>query len=372
MAPTTTVFSPSFGNRPSYLVGREPVIDTFLEGLSQEPGSRERAIVLLGQRGSGKTVLLWELADRAVDLGFVVATPTVASEDMLERIVEKIQDNGERYIKPARASHLSGGSIDAFGFSAGLEFDRETQETKTFQYKLTKLARKLSSQGHGILILVDELQANSPEIRQLVTAYQELVGEQLNVAIVMAGLPGAVSATLNDHVLTFLNRARKITLGPLSVRDVDAFYSNAFRELDIEISPELRLQAAKASKGSPYLLQLVGYNVAVRNKRGQPVDKSVLEDAVRVSELDFENDVCRTTVHALSEKDTEFLVAMAHDDGASKMSDIAERMGVAPDYAQKYRRRLIDAGVIEPERRGHVTFAVPYLKEYLRREDDSL
>lgn len=372
MAPTTAVFSPSFGNRPSYLVGREPVIDTFLEGLAQEPGSRERAIVLLGQRGSGKTVLLWELADRASNLGFVVATPTVASEDMLERIVEKIQDDGERYIKPSRTSHLTGGSVGAFGFSAGLEFDRETQETKTFQYKLTKLARKLTAQGHGILILVDELQANSPEIRQLVTVYQELVGEQLNVAIVMAGLPGAVSATLNDHVLTFLNRARKIALGPLAVRDVDAFYGHAFDELGVRISPELQLAAAEASKGSPYLLQLIGYNVATRNRRGQPVDESALKDAVRVSELDFENDVCRTTVLALSEKDTEFLAAMACDDGASRMGDIAERMGVTPDYAQKYRRRLIDTGVIEPERRGHVAFAVPYLKDYLRREADSL
>ena len=42
-----------------------------------------------------------------------------------------------------------------------------------------------------------------PDIRRLVIAYQELVGEGLDVALVMAGLPGAVSATLNDHVLTF-------------------------------------------------------------------------------------------------------------------------------------------------------------------------
>ena len=89
---TETIFSPSFGNRPSYLVGRGSVISTFISGLEQEPGNRDRAMLMLGQRGSGKTVLLWELADRARKLGFVVATPTVASEDMLERIVEKIQE----------------------------------------------------------------------------------------------------------------------------------------------------------------------------------------------------------------------------------------------------------------------------------------
>lgn len=52
------IFSPSFGNRPSYLVGRETVISTFISGLEQEPGNRDRATLMLGQRGSGKTVLL--------------------------------------------------------------------------------------------------------------------------------------------------------------------------------------------------------------------------------------------------------------------------------------------------------------------------
>lgn len=57
---------------------------------------------------------------------------------------------------------------------------------------------------------------------------------------------------------------------------------------------------------------------------------------------------------------------MTDDEGdASRISDIAERMSVTPDYAQKYRRRLIDAGVIEVARRGYVKFAVPYMADYL-------
>ena len=159
---TEPIFSPSFGNRPSYLVGRETVISTFISGLEQEPGNRDRAMLMLGQRGSGKTVLLWELADRARKLGFVVATPTVASEDMLERIVEKIQEAGEPYVNKRCLPKFTGGSLSVFGFSAGLEFTRDVQETKSFQFKLTQLARKLTEQEHGILILIDELQANSP------------------------------------------------------------------------------------------------------------------------------------------------------------------------------------------------------------------
>ena len=366
---TETIFSPSFGNRPSYLVGRGQVISTFLSGLEQEPGNRDRAMLMLGQRGSGKTVLLWELADRARDLGFVVATPTVASEDMLERIVEKIQEAGEQYVSKRRLPKLAGGSLSAFGFSAGLEFTRDVQETKSFRFKLTQLTRALTEQGHGILILVDELQANSPEIRQLVTAYQELVGERLNVALVMAGLPGAVSATLNDRVLTFLNRARKVTLGPLALGDIDSYYQRAFDELGLNIPGDLRLSAARATEGSPYMMQLVGYNIANRCSVSSTATQDQVGGAIEASKLDFENDVCETTLAALSDQDIAFLAAMTEDEeGASRISDIAERMSVTPDYAQKYRRRLIDAGVIEVARRGYVKFAVPYMADYLHNQ----
>ncbi len=363
-----TIFSPSFGNRPSQLVGREELLDSLMEGLAQKPGSRERAVVILGQRGGGKTVLLWELADRASEAGYVVARPTVASEGMLPRIIEKIQDDGERYVKSENGkTRVSGGSVGAFGFSAGLQFSRDAQDSKTFHYKLSHLARTLTKQGRGILVLVDELQANSPDIRQLVTAYQEIVGEGLDIALVMAGLPGAVSATLNDKVLTFLNRARKVSLQALTTSEVDAYFSRAFNQLGLKVPADLRTRAAKATCGSPYLLQLVGHNMVLYASEDGSVDEDSLGSALASAQSDFENDVCHTTLAALSEKDIEFLRAMATDGEESGISDIAQRMNVTPDYAQKYRRRLIESGVIEAAGRGRVRFAVPYLAGYLQR-----
>lgn len=93
-----TMFAPSFDNRPAYLVGRDALVERLAEGLSAEPGSRDRAVVMLGQRGYGKTVLLWELADRAAAMGYVVAHPTIVSSGMLDRIVEKVQQDGRRHL----------------------------------------------------------------------------------------------------------------------------------------------------------------------------------------------------------------------------------------------------------------------------------
>ena len=357
-----TIFSPAFGNRPTYLVGRELVLDGLIAGLDSMPGSKERSTVLLGQRGSGKTVLLWELADRAAEMGYVVASPTIVSDGMLARVVEKVQDSGGRYVSDV--PRVAGGSIGAFGFEVGLEFSREVQETKSDQFKLTQLVRKLTEQGHGVLILVDELQANSQDVRELVTVYQELIGEGLNVALVMAGLPGAVSATLNDKVLTFLNRAKKVTLSALPTMDIEAFYANAFDELGVGASSAQVRRAAEAAQGSPYMMQLVGHGVVLRAAEDR-LDDDALEAAVASAEEEFETDVCETTLAALSEMDVRFLRAMAQDGADSSTTEIADRLGVTTDYGQKYRKRLIDAGVIEPCGWGRVRICVPLLKGYL-------
>lgn len=126
---------------------------------------------------------------------------------------------------------------------------------------------------------------------------------------------------------------------------------------------------ADCTQGSPYLLQLIGYNVEVRLPYGGAADDELLRRAVAASEEDYKNDVCGTTIASLSGQDVEFLVAMSEDEGSSRMRDIAERMDRAQDYAQKYRRRLIDAGVIEAVGHGYVAFAVPYLREYLRERE---
>jgi hypothetical protein len=66
--------------------------------------------------------------------------------------------------------------------------------------------------------------------------------------------------------------------------------------------------------------------------------------------------------------DKSFLLAMAKDDGPSKMADIQGRLGVDVNYASQYRLRLIAAELIETASRGYVDFALPYLREYLRDE----
>ena len=364
-----SVFYPAFGNRPDRIVGREQVINSILKGLQFAPGHRDRATLLLGQRGTGKTALLLEIADRASSAGFITAHVT-ASTNMLEEIIELVQVGGAPYVTEKK-SKIKGFSAGAMGFSVGLTFSDEVRDNYGFRVKLSLLCDKLAESGKGILILVDEVQSSSEAMRQLAITYQHLVGDGKNIAMCMAGLPSAISHVINDDVLTFLNRARKIRLEALPLGEVGAYFGSVFQKLGVSISASTLRLAAQATQGFPYLLQLVGYYLVELSDETRELTSEHVRVAEEYARQDFVETVILATLNPLSEQDIAFLEAMSSDkQGISSTGDIAERMSVSAGYVQQYRRRLLDAGVIASPKRGQLEFTVPYLGEYLRGEAD--
>jgi len=361
----TTFFLPAFGNRPAQLVDRELVINNFVHGLSQPVGHPDRAVLLIGQRGMGKTALLLEFADRAEQLAFVVPRVT-ATENILEDLLGAIQLKGSRFIhdKPK----VKGVSAGAFGFSVGLTFSEDVERNFSFVNKLTLLADELAKHGKGLVILVDEIQTHTSSLRILTTAFQHLVGENKNIVIVMAGLPHAISSTLSDEVLTFFNRAKKVYLGPLSLSAVSVFFTKVFTELGKKISRENLALIVEATRGYPYLLQLIGFYLLEYVGSAKSITREHIENAIASAKRDMVENIYDPVLKPLSQKDLQFLTAMVKDVGASRVTDIKTRMKTSNAVVQAYRKRLIDAGVIASERRGELAFTIPYIDEYLRGE----
>ena len=358
------LFHPTFGSRPEQIVGRNAEIDAFLAGLEQPIGSRDRCTLFLGQRGMGKTALLLELADRAAEAGFVVARVT-AYEGMAETIIEQIQLNGSKFVAQEKR-HLQGASAGALGFSFGLTFSEATQSQFGFRTKVSLLCDKLAERGKGVLILIDEAQT-SPAMREVATAYQELVGDGKNIAMGMAGLPYAVSSVLNDKVLTFLNRARKVNLGPIRTTAVRAYYAHAFATLGITCPESILDRAAAEAKGLPYLMQLIGYYLVQYSRDAGVIDEASFRQATKSSMSDLDENVFVPVMAPLSNNDRIFLEAMAECGEMATTAEIQQKLGDGGPAMQPYRKRLIDAGVIEAPRRGELVFAVPHLREYLLR-----
>lgn len=360
-----SLFQPTFGNRPEQYIGRDGIIEQFMDGLREPIGSRDRCTLFLGQRGMGKTALLLELSDRATKAGYVVARVT-AHEGMPKAIIEQFQLNGSEYFKDERRK-MTGMTAGALGFSFGLTFSETAERQYGFRSKMSLLCDRLAEKDKGALILIDEVRT-SAAMREVAAAYQELVGDHKNIAIAMAGLPHAVSSILNDSVLTFLNRATKVELGTISINTIKAYYERSFSTIGISVTDEILDRAATATHGFPYLMQLIGYYMIQYVEVGGSVTNAIMDKVEKAAMNDLEDNVFKPILAPLSNNDRIFLKALASCGGTATTSNLQAVLGEKGPAIQPYRRRLMEAGIIEAPRRGELVFAVPYLSEYLLKE----
>jgi len=179
-------------------------------------------------------------------------------------------------------------------------------------------------------------------------------------------LPHAISSILNDQVLTFLNRANKVELGIISEEAIKAYFDSAFSALGIGYTEKAIRSAAKKTKGMPYLMQLVGYYLVMYTKETKSIDEKVLKKAEDSALRDMESNVFKPIISPLSDNDRLFISKMAEIRDPVPVAKLQKALGDKGTSLQTYRKRLVEAGIIESPRRGELVFAVPYLSEYLR------
>jgi hypothetical protein len=81
-------YTPSFGVQPPVLVGRDRILDQFDRGLDEGIGALERSTLIVGPRGSGKSVALAALADVASARRWVIVRDA-ASPGIINRLVQE-------------------------------------------------------------------------------------------------------------------------------------------------------------------------------------------------------------------------------------------------------------------------------------------
>jgi hypothetical protein len=319
-------------------------------------------MVFTGARGVGKSVMLAELADIALAEGFICVRVT-SVDNLLEEVVDRILTSTQDIIeKPG--SRVTSLSLPFIG--GGIAFSPESQHEFGWSVKFEQLAKLIDEAGSGLFITLDEIHySNIEQLRKLFSSYQALVSQGVNVAIAVAGLPRAVSSILNDSVLTFLRRATQYLLADVLIRDVELALAQTVQDYERTISRESLHKAAKATYGYPFMIQLVGYHIWLQNEQRERITKADVESGIVAAKRRLGSTIHAVSLNDLSNVDRTFLAYMASGTTPAPISTLAERMGVSGSYANQYRRRLIEAGVIESAAYGQVDFAIPYLKEYL-------
>ena len=355
-------FTPVFGKVPAVLAGRTTVIDNLLGALESGGSSPDLCSIISGVRGSGKTTLLQYVKFRAEELGWIVASVT-AQSGMLEDILQRVRVASDHLV-----SQTSNKKLKSVNFMlVGVTWENKEEPSLNFRSQITNLLDELENTNTGILFMVDELDGNLDEMVKLATTFQHLIGEEKKVALFMAGLPYNISSLLNGKTTSFMRRAARFLLDNLKDYEVEEAFRLTIEQGGKEISEEALELAIQKIQGFPFMLQLVGYRSWVAAGLNKVIEIEHVEQGSRVANKELEERVFSATIGELTKGDREFLKAMNKDESVTTREQIAEKTGRSSSWVSKYKRRLLESGVIEETLLGDLQFALPDFAAFLTK-----
>lgn len=347
-------FVPGFGIAPHVLVGRELLLSNIETGLDAGPSDQRFTTLVTGVRGSGKTVALEAVQDAVEQRGWLVLQVDATTSGLPDRIIEAVRQAERRYqsatfIERRTGSRVSGINVAGFGIN-WTEVNESPLETSSTIAHLTALADKAREAGTSVLLTVDEIQgADRDELRRLAADIQHITSRrQLPLAFLAAGLPQINTTLLSDRKITFLQRCHKLELPPLSRSDALQGLNLTVRDAGGKIEPVALRFAAERVQGSPYRLQLLGYNAwAMSGAPSTPVNLVAVKEAARITDETVTENVSLPAWFDLDDRSQSFIEALVVcDAGRPVTSEIAARMRISTRQARRIARALELSGYI--------------------------
>ena len=353
------------------LAGRDDIFRDIADAWATGPTHPGYTALLIGRRGSGKTVALEALRTLASNRGWLSISVAAVTSGLLNRLAHRVTEHLNRH-----ARHLADDIVDdlaAAGMGLGSAYDPDADLSRRLANVLRALTAHLETDGAGVLVTVDELHAgNTEELRMLGVVMQEVtrVG-QLPMAFVGAGLPILEDTLLADASVTFLQRCARYEIGFLDPAATWVALSEPVRQHGGHMAAEAVEHAVAVSQGYPFMVQLVGFHAW--EAASDPASAVTLGDVVAGAET-ARRQVGQLVIapmwRDLPHGSRRFLAAMAQDDGPSQASDIAARLGVSSGYASVYGHRLMKAGMVAPAGHGRLDFAFSSARQWIRGLDE--
>ncbi|MCY3968062.1 MAG: ATP-binding protein [bacterium] len=351
-------FSPGFGQLPAMLVGRDDLLAELGTGLVTGPRDPRYTSLLLGVRGSGKTVLLTEIEDRAASDGWIVISVDAGTNSLLERIQDEIQSLPERYpdidlsrLTDSRTVEKTK-SID-IGVFKGEITEAESNlniSMMGLRRQLTYLAEQAQTHNTAVILTVDELHAvERNEGRRLSNDLQHITKrDELPLAFIGAGLSEMKYTIMQDKKMTFFQRCQQYDMPALSEAEVTKGLLHPIKDSGGNITDNALNIAVESTASSPYKLQLLGHSAwTVANAPTQDIDTLAVRQAARLAQKQFDEKISEPAFYDLSDSERCHLRGLVDLGGEAKIVDIARQTGQNPDTAYGINRRLTLSGYLE-------------------------
>ena len=333
----------SFGKEPDRFVDRaeaySQITDTFN---SISPSSN--CYLIMGVRGIGKTVLLSTISNEFRNTDDWIVISLNPGRDLLAMLAAGLYEDArlQKYFIDA--------SLNLTKFGIGAEI-RKVPPISDIQIAIEKMIRIVNDKGKRVLITIDDVTKNN-DVISFASAFQDLISKRMQIYLLMTGVYENIYNLQRDKRCSFLVRAERVVLKPLSIIGMKNQYQQTFRCTDEEA-----LRMASFTKGYSYAFQVLGYIMW---------DKECsLEEAIPAFDERMSNYCYEKIWEDLSEREKEIIALLAQN-GEMKTADIISRIGANDKSYSVQRDRLLKKGVVDSNSHGRLSLILPRFDEFIK------
>lgn len=337
-------FTTAFGVEPLNYIDRISEREKIINDFSSDFPSNF-VYLIAGLRGCGKTVFMTNVASAFSLKKDWIVINIGPKENLLENVTSELYEKTNskfKFLKPELSFSFNG---------IGLTLKGETPVSSVFVL-LKKILDVIKKKNIKVLITIDEVD-NSKDIKTFIESYQTLIRERYKIMLLMTGLYENIYKLQEDKSLTFLYRAQKIFLSPLSIQSIAFNYKKY-----LNVDENLALSLSKLTNGFAYAYQVLGY--LFYEKKEKKIDDELINDFDQ-----YLKEYVYDKVFSELSKIEQNIVLSFYSNSDVKLSLIGEKLNIGNKKLSVYRDRLIKKGVIIPISYGIVSFSLPRFKEYL-------
>jgi hypothetical protein len=378
-------FAPGAGSQPPELAGRQDIIegaDIALQRVLQ--GRSARSQMLLGLRGTGKTVLLNKIEDLAEGHGFVTSFIEAPEDESLAQLLypklhqalQKLSTIEGAKAATHRALRALRGFASVFKIKIGdvsISVDPEpgSSDSGQLEVDLSDLFLRVGEAARAgksaWALLIDEVQyLKENELAALIVAIHRSTQKSLPILFFGAGLPQL--AALAGDAKSYAERLFDYPpVGALDEEAARAAIREPIQEEGASIEEAALHEIIRKTERYPYFLQEWGYQAW----NAAPVSPIALADVNAASEralARLDKGFFRVRFDRLTPKERSYVLAMAQlGKGPYRSADVAARLNESVQSLGPCRSSIIRKGMIYSPQHGDIEFTVPMFDEFLRR-----
>lgn len=386
MDPYTNPFAPGAGSRPPELAGRTDLLKEARVACRRAvKGRHARCMMMLGLRGTGKTVLLSAIEEIGRTEGHLTSQIEAPEGASLARLLMPQMHKAMRSLSGVeRAKGIAlrglGGlrnfasifDIEVGGVAITVEPEPGLADSGDLEHDLPDLfeeiGRAAKAAEKGWLLLIDEVQyLSSEDLSALIVALHRISQKRLPVLFFGAGLP--LVAKLAGDAKSYAERLFTYpAIGALDAAAARDAIAKPIRGEGADISDAALERMVAGTWGYPFFLQEWGaraWDVA----EGSKIETADADASHAASIRSLDEGFFKVRSDRLTRAEGQFVLAMARlGDGPYRIGDIAAALGKENQSALgPARAAIIRKGMVYPTDHGMLDFTVPLYAEHVRR-----